>query len=137
MFFARLYDVEGARQKVRALLAQTGLAARSLDVVRTFSRGMLQRLSLARALIHDPELILLDEPYTGLDPQGVRTLDSLIEEIQGERSFIMVSHQIDAGLERATHVLTLNKGQLSFFGTRDEFTALPAQSSTKVTGRFQ
>jgi len=121
LFFARLYGVTDERGKARALLAQTGLTARSYDVVRTFSRGMLQRLSLARALIHDPELILLDEPYTGLDPQGVRTLNGLIEEILDQRSFIMVSHQIDTGLEHATHVLTLDKGKASFFGSREEY----------------
>ncbi|MCL1890989.1 MAG: heme ABC exporter ATP-binding protein CcmA [Coriobacteriia bacterium] len=143
LFFARLYGVENAQEKTRALLAKTGLASRSLDVARTFSRGMIQRLSLARALLHDPELILLDEPYTGLDPQGTETLNALIDEIRDERSFILVSHHLESGLERATHVLTLDKGRIQFYGTRNEYenfvdatgkTSKTSQKTSQCTG---
>jgi heme exporter protein A len=86
---------------------------------------MLQRLSLARALLHDPALILLDEPYTGLDPQGTQVLNELIDGIKAERSFIMVSHQLESGLEPASHVLKLEQGRVAFFGTRDDYGASP------------
>ncbi len=72
MFTAQLYGVVNAEERVRELLRAVELDHRRFDVVRTFSRGMTQRLSIARALMNDPDVVFLDEPYAGLDPHAVR-----------------------------------------------------------------
>jgi len=73
-FFARLYGVPAPGRRAAELLDTVGLAPRADDAVRTFSRGMQQRVSLARALVHRPSIVFLDEPFTGLDPHAARTL---------------------------------------------------------------
>ena len=80
MIYARLYGVVDPEARVLELLEAVELKHRRLDVVRTFSRGMTQRLSIARALIHDPDVVFLDEPYSGLDPHAVEIFDELIDQ---------------------------------------------------------
>ncbi len=111
LFFARLYGVSEPQLHVRKLLEDVELAHRRLDTVRTFSRGMTQRLAIARALLHDPELIFLDEPYAGLDPHAVEILDGLLASIRGNRTFVMVSHNLSSGYALASHVLLLSHGR--------------------------
>jgi heme exporter protein A len=117
---ARLYGIAQPAQRVSRLLETVELTARRHDAVRSFSRGMTQRLSIARALIHNPRLLLLDEPYSGLDPRAVEILDGLIAEVREGRSFIMVSHDLHKGLELASHVLMLNRGRQVLFAPRPE-----------------
>lgn len=115
VFYARMYGVEDYRKRIEELLHLVGLYHRKDDVVRTFSRGMLQRLSIARAIIHDPQILLLDEPYTGLDAQAIKILDELLENLKdGERTFIMTSHDILKGFEHATRLAILNSGRIVF-----------------------
>ena len=102
------------------LLEAVELKHRRLDVVRTFSRGMTQRLSIARALIHDPDVVFLDEPYSGLDPHAVEIFDELIERQREGRTFVMVSHDLDKGLALASHVLVLARGRVVHFGEKDQ-----------------
>ncbi|MDR2492361.1 MAG: ABC transporter ATP-binding protein [Coriobacteriales bacterium] len=140
VLFARLYGVKEPRERARELLANTGLAARRLDLVRTFSRGMTQRLSLARALIHDPQVVLLDEPYSGLDPQGAAVLDGLIDANRQGRSFCMVSHDPERGYALASHLLVLERGRMRYFGPREgmghaELMALYDQPDVVGAGR--
>lgn len=121
MFFARMYGVENAQEKVEELLSKVGLYHRKDDVVRTFSRGMIQRLAIARALIHDPPILLLDEPYTGLDIQAMKILDGLLNELKdGKRTFIMTSHDIAKGFEHASRVAILSSGRIVFDKPKDE-----------------
>ena len=112
VFYARLYGLARPQERARELLDAVGLTRRRLDVVRTFSRGMTQRLAIARALVHDPRIVLLDEPYSGLDPHAMRILDELIAANRDGRTFAMVSHDLDKGLALATHALVLACGRV-------------------------
>lgn len=123
LFFARLYGVAEPEGRVADLLELVELDHRANDQAGTFSRGMSQRLSIARALINDPDLILLDEPYAGLDPHGMRLLDELIERIRPGRTFVMVSHDLDRGYALCTHALILARGRVVLHGARSDLDA--------------
>nr|MBA3873598.1 heme ABC exporter ATP-binding protein CcmA [Anaerolineae bacterium] len=97
-FFARLYNLsnEQIEERIRTLMIQVGLHKRTHDLVRTFSRGMLQRLSIARALLHNPDILLLDEPYTGLDQDASAVLDGLLQAAHAEgRTILMTTHDLN------------------------------------------
>jgi heme exporter protein A len=115
LFFSDMYAVEDPEARVRELLESVELLHRRFDLVRTFSRGMLQRLSIARALLHRPDVLFLDEPYSGLDPHAMDILDHLIAQIRGQHTFVMVSHDLAKGLELCSHALILAKGKVVRF----------------------
>ncbi len=119
LFFADMYGIDDPAARVRELLEAVELDHRRLDPVRAFSRGMLQRLSIARALLHKPEVIFLDEPYSGLDPHAMDILDSLIGQIRAEHTFVMISHDLAKGLELCSHALILAKGKVVFFEEKE------------------
>ena len=119
VFYGRLYGVENPRRRAIDLLDAVGLKHRRLDLVRTFSRGMTQRVAIARALVNDPSVVLLDEPYSGLDPHAVEIFDELIAEVRDNRTFIMVSHDLEKGWSLCSHVLVLAKGRVVTFAERD------------------
>ena len=121
MIYARLYGVVDPEARVLELLEAVELKHRRLDVVRTFSRGMTQRLSIARALIHDPDVVFLDEPYSGLDPHAVEIFDGLIDQQREGRTFVMVSHDLQKGFAMCTHALVLAKGKVVAFDEKDAF----------------
>lgn len=112
-FFASLYGLEGSEADARIdeLLRLVELDHRVNDCARTFSRGMQQRLSIARALINDPELVLLDEPYSGLDPHAAELFDRLIARVRDGRTFVMVSHDLEKGFDLCTHALIMARGR--------------------------
>jgi heme exporter protein A len=122
-FFADMYGVDDAQARIRELLVSVELDHRRLDLVRTFSRGMLQRLSIARALLHRPEVLFLDEPYSGLDPHAVDILDSLIAQVRGEHTFVMISHDLEKGLELCSHALILARGKVVMFEPKERLDA--------------
>jgi len=112
-FFARLYGVPDPGRRAGELLDDVGLATRAGDPVRTFSRGMQQRVSLARALVHRPSIVFLDEPFTGLDPHAARTLRSTLEGLREEgRTVFMVTHNLAQGLELSDRWLILSGGRV-------------------------
>lgn len=119
LFAARLYGVENPEERVLELLEAVELKHRRLDTVRTFSRGMTQRLSIARALIHDPDVVFLDEPYSGLDPHAVEIFDDLIGQVREGRTFVMVSHDLQKGFSMCTHALVLAKGRVVAFDEKE------------------
>ena len=118
--YAELYGVSNPQSRVLELLEAVGLAHRRLDPVRTFSRGMTQRVSIARALVHDPHVVLLDEPYSGLDPHAVDIFDELIDAVRGDRTFIMVSHDLQKGYDMCTHALVLARGKVVRFAPKGD-----------------
>ncbi|HSU17433.1 heme ABC exporter ATP-binding protein CcmA [Longimicrobium sp.] len=104
-FYGRLYGLKGRREVVDAALDSVGLRERRDDRVRTFSRGMQQRLALARTLLHSPEVVLLDEPYTGLDPHAAAMLSAALERLRdGRTTVVLVTHNLSQGLEQADRV---------------------------------
>ena len=113
-FYADMYGVADDGRRVRDLLERVELSHRRFDVVRTFSKGMLQRLAIARALLHRPRVLLLDEPHSGLDPHAVDILDGLLDEIRSEHTFVMVTHSLRKGLELADQVMILDGGRVVF-----------------------
>lgn len=120
LVYAELYGVDNPQARVSELLEAVGLSHRRLDAVRTFSRGMTQRASIARALIHDPRVVFLDEPYSGLDPHAVEIFDQLITEIRNDRTFVMVSHDLSKGFDMCTHALVMARGGVVRFAAKDE-----------------
>ena len=118
-FYARLYSLPAPRAAAARALAGVGLEARADDLVGTFSRGMVQRLAIARALLHDPEVMLLDEPFSGLDQRAAATLRALLTRLRAEhRTMVLVTHNIDEGLELASHVAIQVQGRFVEFAPR-------------------
>jgi heme exporter protein A len=115
LLFASLYGLTDAAGRVEELLGRVGLGdVRREATARTFSRGMQQRLSLARALLPEPDLLLFDEPGSALDPAGAAWLTSVIErERAGGRLVILVTHDLDAAAAVAEHVVILRRGRTS------------------------
>ena len=112
-FYGRLYDVENLPQKIETLLSEVGLELRKKDFVRTFSRGMQQRLAIARAMLHEPSILLLDEPYTGLDQHASEMLTNWLKRLRSaEQTILMVTHDLEQGMELADRIAVLVKGKL-------------------------
>lgn len=121
LFFARLYDLPDAAARIDAVLEQVGLTSRRRDPVRTYSRGMVQRLTIARAVLHDPAIMLLDEPYTGLDLQAADMLRGVLQELAASnRTVILTTHNLEQGLEMCSRAAILNRGRIGWQGRRDE-----------------
>jgi heme exporter protein A len=120
-FFARLYGLSQAGARIAQVLEQVGLTARRRDLVRTFSRGMQQRLALGRALLPDPQVMLFDEPYTGLDPDATQMLDDVLLHMAGEgRTVLLTTHDLPRAVGLADRVLILSRGVMAFEApTRD------------------
>ncbi len=112
-FYARLYGMERPEPRIEEMLETVGLARRADDLVRTFSRGMVQRLTIARALLHNPPVLLLDEPDTGLDPQAAAMLARLLRSVAGEgRTILLTTHNLARGVDFADRVLVLAGGKI-------------------------
>jgi heme exporter protein A len=113
LFHARLHGV--ATDRVNQLLGAVGMDSRARDPVRELSRGMVQRVAAARAVLHDPPLLLLDEPRAGLDPAAAEQLEPLIGRASG-RTRVVVTHDVDRGLAEADAVLGLRAGRSTVAG---------------------
>ncbi len=119
IFYGNLYGVKKAEKRAIELLKRVDLYSRRNDLIRTFSRGMLQRVSIARALVHNPEMIFLDEPYTGLDSVASLSLTNILkEQLEGNKTILMVTHDLKIGLDLSSKVIILNKGQIVYSENR-------------------
>ncbi len=120
-FYGALFGLEDLDERIPRRLEEVGLAHRSASLVRTLSRGMRQRLALARTLLHDPEIVLLDEPYTGLDAHAAAVLRGVLASLKdGRRTIILVTHNLSQGLELADRVAIQVRGRFVFLEGRDE-----------------
>ncbi len=112
-FFGRLYGIKDADARANTLLEQVRLIDRGNDAVKAFSRGMVQRLAIARALMHDPELILADEPFSGLDIPSIQQLQSLLQTLaQAGKTLIVTNHNIEQSIDLCRRVIVLRQGTI-------------------------
>lgn len=112
-FFCRLYSVDDSEDRILKLLDRVGLRRRANEPVRSFSRGLQQRVGIARVMLHDPSLILLDEPYTGLDAQAAETLNTILDEaVAAGKTVVLTTHDLEQGLRAATRAIIMDKGRL-------------------------
>ena len=133
-FYGRMYDVPDLEEGITALLQRVDLDHRRHDLVRTFSRGMQQRLSLARALLHDPAILLLDEPYTGLDQHAAAVLREVLVTLSPplsppklggmkggakSRTVLMTTHNLERGLELCDRAAILVNGRIVYQAAKD------------------
>jgi heme exporter protein A len=119
VLFGRLYGLDDAVKRAHQWLERTGLERVRDGLVREFSRGMRQRLAVARTFIHDPQLLLFDEPFTSLDDRAIAVLQSLITEAQSRGcTIVMSTHQLREAIELSTHIALIRRGQLAYAGER-------------------
>jgi heme exporter protein A len=120
-FYGSLFGLGDLDERIPERLARVGLTDRADFHVRQLSHGMRQRLSLARALLHDPDVVLLDEPYTGLDPSASGVLRDVLRELRdGRRTVVMVTHNLTEGLRLATRVAIQVSGRIAWEGPASE-----------------
>ena len=113
-FYARMYNLPQADQRIREVLGLVGLAARRRDLVRTFSRGMQQRLAIGRAVLHDPDVMLFDEPHTGLDQDACQMLDDVLRDVAARgRTVVMTSHDLARVAALASRFDVLSRGVIA------------------------
>lgn len=114
-FYARLYDISDASRRIHEVLDELGLRERAKDRVRTFSRGMQQRLAIARAMLHSPSLLFLDEPYTGLDQHAATLLTSWLGQLRTERrTILLVTHDLEQGIALADRAVIFLRGKIAW-----------------------
>jgi heme exporter protein A len=120
-FYGRLYGVPHLDNRITEMLEMVGLGLRRRDLVRTFSRGMQQRLAIGRAVLHDPDVLLFDEPYTGLDQDASGMLDDILRSVavQG-RTVVMTSHDLGRAEDLASRFDILSHGVITASATRKE-----------------
>jgi len=112
-FFSKMYNINGMDQRITEVLSLVGLSTRRKDMVRTFSRGMQQRLAIGRAVLHDPEVMLFDEPYTGLDQEASEMLDGVLQNVAAAgRTVVMTSHDLARAEDLGTRFDVLTKGRI-------------------------
>ena len=115
--YAKLYNLPNPNAAAMEWLERTGLQRVANGLVREFSRGMRQRLAVARAFLHEPRVLLLDEPFTALDDKAIAVLQRLLREaLEQGKTIVMSTHQLREALELSSHVAMLNRGQVAFHG---------------------
>jgi heme exporter protein A len=114
-FYARLFGVPDAPARIAEMIAWAGLEAAARQPLRVYSRGMGQRLALARALLHGPDLLLLDEPFSGLDPQAVEALQRRLLALRAAgHSIVLTTHDLERAAPIATRIAILHRGRIAW-----------------------
>jgi heme exporter protein A len=117
-FYGRMFGVKKLPERILEVLRIVGLEAHSQQLVRTYSRGMQQRLAIARAILHSPTLFLLDEPYTGLDQRAVAHLQTLLQQLHAVGcTIIMSTHDLQRGLELCDDIAIQCRGKIMYYGS--------------------
>src|SRR5690625_47757 len=112
-FFAKLYHIKNANDRIEALVKEVGLSFFKNELVQSFSRGMVQRLAIARSILHNPQILLLDEPHTGLDQQAVEILNKVILRLKKANvTVVMVTHDFSQVINTCDRVIILMKGRV-------------------------
>lgn len=112
-FFGKLYGVVNIEERAKKLIDEVGLSVFTHDPVQSFSRGMIQRIAIARAIIHEPEILLFDEPHTGLDQQAIKILNDVIIRMKQEGSTIlMVTHDFGQAIETCDRFIIIKNGKV-------------------------
>ena len=120
-FYGRMYGVRNLQERVKEVLELVGLTTRRRDLVRTFSRGMQQRLAIGRAVLHDPDVVLFDEPHTGLDQDASAMLDTVLREVAARgRTVVMTSHDLARTADLGSRFDVISRGVISASVQRDE-----------------
>jgi heme exporter protein A len=120
-FYGRMYGIPDLEPRITEVLEMVGLDARRRDLVRTFSRGMQQRLAIGRAVLHDPDVMLFDEPYTGLDQDASSMLDEVLKTVAARgRTVVMTSHDLARAEDLATRFDILSRGVINASTSRAE-----------------
>jgi len=120
-FYARMYNIPNQDTRITEVLEMVGLETRRRDLIRTFSRGMQQRLAIGRAVLHDPDVMLFDEPYTGLDQDASSMLDDVLKTVAAQgRTVVMTSHDLARAEEIATRFDILSRGVIAASITRKQ-----------------
>jgi heme exporter protein A len=120
-FYGRIYGIQEAGKRINEVLELVGLESRRRDLVRTFSRGMQQRLAIGRSILHDPEVLLFDEPHTGLDQDACDMLDGLLRKVAGEgRTVVMTSHDLARVEDLASRFDVLSRGVICASANRKD-----------------
>ena len=114
-FYCRMYDVPSSKERIHEVVAMVEMMPRLHDRVGTLSRGMQQRLSIARSLLHKPDIMLLDEPETGLDQWAISVLREILQtEAKRKRAIVLTTHNLERGLELGNRLLILDKGKIVY-----------------------
>ena len=120
LFYATLYRVPDRQEAARKTLEAVGLEAFRNELVRNFSRGMRQRLTIGRLFLHGPDFLLLDEPFNGLDDRAVVLLENMLRQAHGEgKTILLCTHQLELALKLATKLLILDRGKIAYLGPND------------------
>ncbi|HIE24984.1 MAG TPA: heme ABC exporter ATP-binding protein CcmA [Anaerolineales bacterium] len=121
-FYGKMYNLPDLATRINEVLEMVGLPARRNDLVRTYSRGMQQRLAIGRAVLHDPSVMLFDEPYTGLDQDASAMLDDVLRTVAARgRTVIMTSHDLARTEDLATRFDVLSRGKIVASATQKDF----------------
>lgn len=120
-FYGRMYGLQALNERVAEVLELVGLANRRRDLVRTYSRGMQQRLAIGRGVLHDPDVMLFDEPYTGLDQDASSMLDEVLKTVASQgRTVVMTSHDLARTEDLATRFDILSRGRIAGTAARGD-----------------